>query len=419
MQAPHKNWGEPMKLGLGSGFVLALVLGMFPLSARGIILPPSFGGYVRYTMTNGVVRSGGIAIGELPPDIPPGSRGTVGVEAFSQSGGTRIVDGLLVMNGYSCYSFCYGSYNALYDLSGGQLTSRGIQMAIAAFTQTGGTNKVQGDLILFPGWYGDMISYKLTGGRLITSNTVIYVGTQYLSPVFRQNGGVCIIRELLDLRGEYSRGVAAAFQLSGGKLIAQDIALSGSAIFSHRGGTIVHSGSLTLADGHWNASAGSHRLGRLQLNHGNTNSSIRMPMGLSATLRFEPSEATSWHPDGRLVIYNWTGSINGRGAHQIYFGTNRAGISAQQLSQIRFRNPAVFAPGDYPARIRGNGEIVPIARPSLRFARTETSIVMQWSGDYVLQTATNVLGPFTDVIATSPYEVKAGSELARFFRLRQ
>jgi hypothetical protein len=58
-------------------------------------------------------------------------------------------------------------------------------------------------------------------------------------------------------------------------------------------------------------------------------------------------------------LKQWSGSLYGGGQQQIFFGTNASSLTAQQLSQIQFQNPAGLAPGNYPARILPTGEIVP------------------------------------------------------------
>ena len=58
--------------------------------------------------------------------------------------------------------------------------------------------------------------------------------------------------------------------------------------------------------------------------------------------------------------------------------------------------------------------------PILQATLTNSDFVMNWTGTFVLQTSTNVAGPFDDVpAATSPFTNGIGSlELERFFRLR-
>lgn len=71
---------------------------------------------------------------------------------------------------------------------------------------------------------------------------------------------------------------------------------------------------------------------------------------------------------GRLITSNTTvgpayrgGFVHNGGVHLVRnFGSNSAGLNAAQLAQIRFRNPYGSPPGDYRARLRANGELVPV-----------------------------------------------------------
>jgi hypothetical protein len=99
-------------------------------------------------------------------------------------------------------------------------------------------------------------------------------------------------------------------------------------------------------------------------------------------------------------------------------GSNGQGLSASQLRQVWFRNPAGFSEGDHPARILASGEIVPVERTAIEAATTASGLRLSWTGSYELYTATNVAGPYVRVNgATSPYTNSFG-ERQRFFQLR-
>jgi hypothetical protein len=59
-------------------------------------------------------------------------------------------------------------------------------------------------------------------------------------------------------------------------------------------------------------------------------------------------------------------------------------------------------------------------RPRLSFAVYGSDLVMSWSGSFTLVTATDVAGPYTNVVpaATSPHTNNTASSLRRFFGLR-
>jgi hypothetical protein len=120
-----------------------------------------------------------------------------------------------------------------------------------------------------------------------------------------------------------------------------------------------------------------------------------------------------------LTIENWNGSTRGGGDQQIIFGNNSSGLTAGQVGQIQFHDPAGFAPGTYPPRILATGEITPApAGPMLEFQQNGNRLILQWDGNLTLQSATNVSGPYEDVSGTSPY-TNSFTSPQRFFRLRQ
>lgn len=257
---------------------------------------------------------------------------------------------------------------------------------------------------------------------MVTSNTFTHTYSAYSPGIrgFEQSGGTHVVRGTLSLQSSYTP-FPGGYTLSGGELIVNNIEVGANAIFWQGGGRLTNNGTITLAGGHWKRgplAQRTQRFGRLQL-QAKTNSSFTFSTGALATVRFAASAATAWNPQARLIFHGWQGLTTGGGQHQIYFGTNRNGLTPQQLSQIRFRDPKGFAPGEYPARHRGTGEIVPNARPVITLTRDGQDILVQWPAGYVLQTATNVPGPFSDVEATSPYRRPTASESQRYFRLRQ
>ena len=121
-----------------------------------------------------------------------------------------------------------------------------------------------------------------------------------------------------------------------------------------------------------------------------------------------------------LTVSNWTGLTNGGGADQLLFGNNSSGLTQAQLHQIQFANPAGFPAGVYPATMLGTGEVVPTLWQVLLTSPNRNGFVLNWSGSYVLQSATNVEGPYSDVTgATSPYTNVSFQLPQQFFRLRQ
>lgn len=312
-----------------------------------------------------------------------------------------------------------------YTLSSGRITPQSLYVSLATFYQTGGTNRVAEDLRVIQGWYNDSTAYMLSGGRLVTSNSITYASTTYYGGPrgFHQRGGTHVVRATLSLGAQFGP-YPGGYSLSGGELIVRDIHVGGGAIFAQDAGSLTHTGILTLVGGHWkygNMAPGEQCFGMLELKAARTNSTFTLSTGSLARIRFAASAEIPWDREARLQFHNWQGG----GVHQIYFGTNRSGLTSAQLAQIRFCDPEGFAAGEYPAKQRLTGEVVPTAWPVVSVARSGGEIVVQWPGGYVLQTATNVLGPFVDVEGVggaggaSLYRREIGAEGQRYFRVRR
>jgi hypothetical protein len=117
------------------------------------------------------------------------------------------------------------------------------------------------------------------------------------------------------------------------------------------------------------------------------------------------------------MIEHWNGSLAGGGLHQLFFGSSSAGLTVQQLAQIRFRDPA-GTPGIYPATILSTGEVIP--GQILITRRVGSGLALSWAAGLILQSSTNVSGPFTDVTGpdSSSFTISF-SQPMRFFRLRR
>jgi hypothetical protein len=112
---------------------------------------------------------------------------------------------------------------------------------------------------------------------------------------------------------------------------------------------------MTLAGGCFKTAGFSEGLGTLKLA---ANSVIDLGTGASV-LAFAASGAVTWTNTATLSISNWSGSISGGGAEQLLFGANNSGLTAGQLAQVWFINPAGFPAGTYAAAMRSSGEVVP------------------------------------------------------------
>ena len=336
---------------------------------------------------------------------------------FEQSGGLHWVNDLLAVRGNVARST---ARPAEYTLSNGLVHAMSLEIELASFMQLGGTNEVEGDLRLVEVPFGHS-EYVLTAGLLQSRNSIV---SPSRLDTFIQRGGTNIISGTLDLPARIGPPVptidSANYRLQGGLLGVRDIRVGFDSTFAHVGGSISHTGMLTLAGGRWLGAAGEHPLGTLKLSVAPTNSSLVLDDNASI-FRFANSSKIMWA--GLLVIHNWRGSTNTGGPQRIFFGTNESGLTAQQLTQIRFRNPAGFAAGDYSTTILNTGEIVPLEptgpRPAITYQQNPGQLRLEWPSGYTLQTATNIVGPFEDVNTNSPYTLDTTADPQRFFRFRQ
>jgi hypothetical protein len=417
-----------------------------------------------YTMRGGTLRAPAIRIGTPNDAASAGAQGW-----FNQEGGTNIATTLQVGSGgmgntfqsrydlhaggllrsssttvgpgYAVWFFHVTAFHLIdgplnllgvrdpsasfmnrpfYQLGGdGTLRCHSLTVSNGLFVQTSGTNDIAGDLLLAS---SDMpTGYTLYDGRLTASNTIARAG-RFTNDYFLHDGGVHVVANALSLTGPSPDGVVYELTRTSmftyPELIAPNIRITNGTFRHYRGGSISNSGTITLAGGQWQEGiAGNTQLGALRLGSASANSMISFIHTLGI-IRFLPSTAVPWASDARLIIKSWSGSTNGGGNHQIIFGNSSAGLTAQQLSQIRFRDPAGLPPGDYAAGILATGEIVPMSQPSLAYTRNGSHLTIQWPSGYTLQTATNISGPFSDINTSSPYDIQPGTEPQRYFRVR-
>jgi hypothetical protein len=144
--------------------------------------------------------------------------------------------------------------------------------------------------------------------------------------------------------------------------------------------------------------------------------------GSASRLSFANSSGEIWAGAGMLLVSDWNGTPSGGGAEQLKFGTDQSGLTQAQLNQIWFR----IGPDLYSAKILNTGEVVPdhVVPPPLTFSKQGNKFVLDWLEGYLLQTATNVVGPYQNVLgtgfssyATPPYTNDMTLDPQRFFRL--
>src|SRR4029434_8359104 len=87
-----------------------------------------------------------------------------------------------------------------------------------------------------------------------------------------------------------------------------------------------------------------------------------LELGMNASVvRFADSTTTFW--TGILSITNWSGSPNGGGTDQVFFGSNEFALAPEQLAAIQFVDPFGPGTGMVPAQILATGEIVAVPEP--------------------------------------------------------
>ena len=135
---------------------------------------------------------------------------------------------------------------------------------------------------------------------------------------------------------------------AGTLLIADNDVIGDTTKMRMSGGTLGFSGDTTEA-----------LLGTLTLA---ANSTFAFSTGGINKITYSDSSSEFWSGFGSitLTIDTWGGNIDGGGDDQIFFGSTVNGLTAAQLTQIKFSNPVGLPGGTYDARILSTGEIVPV-----------------------------------------------------------
>lgn len=288
-----------------------------------------------YTLSNGISSAGGLLVDY---------GGT-----YNQSGGVQIVTNTIAISEEQITEDAYEA--GFLNLHAGQMSCSGLSLA-GYYTQTGGTNLIPGDVTTS----GIQPTLSVSGGLLIVNNITANPGLE--GGIFLA-GGTLVVSNELWIGGNSEFPDWQGFAGSGGQLIVSNIWLAPQSTFSCGAGSVSQSGTLTLANATLYAGSAPAQFGRLELSSdGNTNSILSMPAG-ATVVRFADSSGEVWSNGVSLMIENWTGSLYGGGQQRIVFGNSSAALTAQQLAQIDFQNPAGLVAGTYPARILSTGELVP------------------------------------------------------------
>jgi hypothetical protein len=360
-----------------------------------------------YTKNGGALFAGNLSV------LAPSESLTAPTDAImNHAGGSAIVTNLIRLLGQGPRQ---SARSATFNMSGGTLSTPQLRLeAVALFNQqSNSTVAVANELLIedvgaLPGFY------NLSGGNLFDSNTTLSSGSQFQTS-FAQTGGTHIITNNLQING------TAVYQLQGGTVTASNMVLVGNLSLPPQFFVVsapaftVSNQSITLNGGAIVMEDSAQQFGRLTILN---DSGINLA-GSSAILRFADSHTNVWQGGSRFLIFNWSGSTNGGGADQLRFGNSSSALTVSQLAQFQFINAAGFPAGSTnAARILVTGEVVPVAQPVLSLQNNGTNLVLNWSGNFVLQSTTNLPDSFIDVpSATSPFTVNPILPM-QFFRLR-
>ena len=294
--------------------------------------------------------------------------------SMEQSGGTHTTYELLLSGTVHVTDFnTLGAIDwATYTLWDGMLTPQVINIdGAGSMTQFGGTNDVGSGLSLSATIepFGTVTgSYLLEGGLLRTPSLVL--------------------------------SNASEFDQTGGQLVVSNLQMTGAGI-QQTGGSMTQTGQFIMQGSAFRFGGGFQQLGQLMLGTlGGSNSFFTMPLA-ACVLQFADSSALTWSNQEDLTIVNWSGSLYGGGNQRMIFGNNSGALTAQQLAQITFQNPAGLPRTNYPARILSTGEIVPDSgtalplRASLSNGASPGSIILSVGGEigttYEIEVSTNLL----------------------------
>ncbi len=289
---------------------------------------------------------------------------------FNQFGGDAFITNTMTIKGYNRHSD--SAYVGSWLLSGGTLSAGTLDLngndGYSVYTQSNGTARIAGNILL------DGHSHKgdlyLSGGTLACSN--IYYSDSGDS--ITQTGGALIVSNLFSFGGTwtpfgYPTGPLAKYNFTGGTLSASNMELFAQWTIgsSAQASRITNPGWFKLGFADLHIGDADEHLGRLILATNTmdiyapyflSNSIIALD-GTSSRLSFATSSAETWTPGATLIISNWNGNPAGGGAEQLKFGTSASALTASQLAQITFSNPAGFPAGNYFAKLLSTGELVP------------------------------------------------------------
>jgi hypothetical protein len=375
-----------------------------------VTLEPNYGGWVGgFTLNGGLLADSGV-------ELMPGYETPIAIE---QNGGSHVITNTLLLVGGATHAI---SDPTVYHLNGGALSAGTIELDADGgdtfFVQSNATTTAGTVYAHSVGYFSSFnTTITLAGGTLSCSNYTTVDGGGRLN----QSGGALVVSNLLDFGGSREPGgtlyppIYGTYNFTSGTLTASNINISG--ILRIGNGTtnrISNPGFFELSH-LLQISNAVEQLGRFIL--AGTNATIDLA-GSASQLSFANSSGETWAGGATLVVADWNGNASGGGAEQLKFGTDQTGLTPAQLNQIQFR----IGTNSYSAKILSTGEVVPeqVSQPYVVYSQQGNNLVLSWPAGWTLQTATNAVGPYSDLpSATSPYTNDMTASPQRFFRLSQ
>ena len=235
--------------------------------------------------------------------------------------------------------------------NGAGLTTINSDLLLSGSSQTIAVHNEAG--LLINGSVAGTIGLTKTGsGTLVLAGTNTYTGTTTINA------------------GTLSAAAPGALGGTSSIVVNQGGTLLFSASGSPTTDRINNSSTMTLNGGTFNtAGLSEHGLSGASVTPGigaitlSSNSTIDLGAGASV-IAFANSSAQSW--TGTISIYNWTGTLGaGNGPDQLFFGSDAAGLTATQLSQIAFYSDSgttFLGTGSFASDL--DGEVVPVPEPT-------------------------------------------------------
>ena len=300
---------------------------------------------------------------------------TAGTEwpvSFNAAGGVIIANssGSVTMNSAKVFNTAV----PLTINSGATLVTNNLQLTLGGNFVRTGTFTAGSSIIAITGTMAaqSIGAFSTTGAVTMTKTS----GTATFTGVV--GGGSLALNGAGTLKLSAANTYSGATTLNAGTLIfAASNALTSSSIVLN-GGTL-KSGITTGYSATTNATL-------------NMSSNSTLALGTGAHSLTSATGSPGWSNYATLTITGWTGSYNGTtgSAGKIFAGAANSGLTAQQLSQIQFKNGSSY----YQASILETGEVVPTATPLTFFNLSYSS-----PNTYI---STSAITPLSPTITGTP-----------------